>query len=124
MSKPSPQIVRTPGAPAPPQSSADPGDDLAGLEDGGTLPAVDPVQAQLAELQAEVKRLKRRGQADPAKPKTQEPEMSEAEAQKYLAEQIASGVRPRSVLTPSGWMTHREQARGPGSMGNTKPAEG
>lgn len=120
------QNIRTPGAV--PQRQQEPADvpavvdDLAEFDESAPLPQVDPVQAQLAEMQAEIARLKRRGQAEPAKKHAQEPEMSEAEAVQWLAEQVASGVRPRAVLTPSGWMTHREMARGPGSLGNAQAA--
>jgi hypothetical protein len=116
---PAPKTPRTPGAPLP-DAGSDGADDLAEFEGGGQLPAADPVQAQLAELKAEVTRLKRKGQADPAKPNIREPEMSEDEAIASLADSVARGIRPRPILTPSGWMTHSEMARGPGSLGNAK----
>lgn len=92
------------------------GDDLAEFADGAELPQVDPVQAQLAQLQAEVNRLKRRGNAEPVKPAANQPEMSEDDAQRELAKQVAKGIRPRAILTPSGWMTHQEMARSPASL--------
>jgi len=118
-----PQTLRVPGRPGRPKKAVDPApvaDDLADFADGGDLPQADPVQAQLAELKAEVSRLKRRGQADPQKPNIREPEMSEDEAIAKLAADVAAGIRPRAILTPSGWMTHREMARVPGSIGNAK----
>lgn len=115
-----PIITRRPGAqpesltPAPDAGD----DDLAAFEEGGKLPAVDPVAAQVAELKAEVAKLKRRGNAEPSKPTVREPEMSIAQAQEHCAAQVAEGVRPRAILTPEGWYTHREMARVPGSVGN------
>lgn len=109
-----PRAPKTPGATPSENSMAD---DLAGFEEGGALPEADPVQAQMAELKAEINRLKRR-EPEQMKATAQEPEMTEAEAERALAEQVAQGVRPRAILTPSGWMTHREMARQPGSLGN------
>lgn len=119
-------IIRVPGQPAPTEAptAAPVDDDFAGLEEGGTLPAVDPVQAQLAALTAEVARLKRKGQPEQVKPLNREPEMSEDEAYKHMSEQAAAGIRPRAILTPSGWVTHPEMARGPGSLGNAIPGAG
>ena len=111
-----PIITRKPGTLLSKQDEAT--DDLSEFEDGSPLPAVDPVQAQMAEMQAEINRLKRRSQPEPSKPTVREPEMTVAEAEAYCQAQVAQGIRPRAILTPEGWYTHREMARGPGSVGN------
>lgn len=111
---------RIPGAtPALPPA----GDDLADLEDGGALPAVDPVQAQLAEMAAELRRLKRdSGQA--SKPTGPVFDAPSQEAAKAMAdEMVAAGTRPRALLTPDGWYTHPEAARVPGSLGNVQTVQ-
>jgi len=111
--------ARIPGA-APVVAPAD--DDLD-IPEGGALPAVDPVQAQLAELQAKLRRLERASADQPSKPAERQPDAaSQAEAAAMAAEQVAAGVRPRALLTPDGWYVHPESARVPGSLGNVKAA--
>ena len=98
-------------------------DEFDGLEEGGELPKVDPVQAQLAEMAAELRRLKRdSGQASkPTGPVFDA--ASQAEAKAMADEMVAAGTRPRALLTPDGWYTHPEAARVPGSLGSIQTVQ-
>lgn len=109
------RVPRIPGAA--PVTQAD--DDLSEFPEGGELPAVDPVQLELAAMRSEIERLKRRGQSEPMRrPEREIDAASQDEAHAMAIAEISAGRRPRALLTPDGWYVHPEAARMPGSLGN------
>lgn len=89
------------------------GDDLADY-DGDKLPDANaPTPAQLqAQILALEAKLARKAQAEAKAGAKVAPEVLSVEAaQAKLKAMVKSGLRPRAILTPEGWLTHPEMAR-------------
>lgn len=117
---PRPRKIQIPGTIAAPQVETI-GDDLEQFSSEQLpeprIPSAQELLAELLTLRQQVADLQARNRTpEQVKKATGQEVMSLEEARAEQARMLAKGLRPRSILTPEGWVVHSESARTAGSM--------
>jgi hypothetical protein len=95
-----------------PAGSAPEADDLAVYETDDLPPIPVDEAPDASQLLKRIRVLENKiAKAAPAKAEAGPVMVSADEAKRTCEAQVKAGVRPRAVLTPEGWYTHREMAR-------------